>query len=517
MYQVLFAAAMVAGATIAQSPLTTTFAHNNGGMVGGCVYFDLVVNVPIVITGIDLNLNGSGSVDVYTVANTRVGNQLNQAAWTQVASGTVAGAVSGAPSPLGGLAPTTLAPGSYGVALVGVGVAHSYTNGNGSNQTYSTSELTLNGGEASNSPFSGGLFSPRIVNCNIYYTLGGGGGRVLAVRTNYGSGCIGCAESFYENFSSGATFDLNGTSLLGSPNASGYHVQTGSAYVAPGGGATVLPLTDDSEATILLGNPFPLACGAGMATSLVVCSNGFVSVASGNGVAFTPTVAAMLNAPQTAWWCWHDFNPSAAGSGQVKHEVVGSADVITWDGVFDFGSTSANTWQMVFHSSGEVEWRFQQMSSGGNAMLVGYSPGGASSDPGALDLSAALPSGFPVCCQSALPLALDASARPLVGSQVTMTTTNIPAGAMLGTLLVGLTQYNPGLPYPGLSVGCVLHHDDLARHPYIPVGTSMTHALGFLNPVANYPGVTVQLQAAVLTAGGLALTSNGVSLTIGDF
>jgi hypothetical protein len=135
----------------------------------------------------------------------------------------------------------------------------------------------------------------------------------------------------------------------------------------------------------------------------------------------------------------------------------------------------------------------------------------------ALDLSAVLWRTFSTCCQSMTPLALSASARPLVGTQVSMTTTNIPPDALLGSLLIGLAQYNPGLPYPGLAVGCVVHHDGLAQHPFLPVGTSMSQAIGFLSPVANYLGVRVQLQAAVLTANGLALTSNGVSLTIGDF
>ena len=66
----------IAAAISAQSPLTTTFANNNGGSVGGGVYFDLNVTAAggITITGLDLNLTGTGSVEVYTLPGTRLGN-----------------------------------------------------------------------------------------------------------------------------------------------------------------------------------------------------------------------------------------------------------------------------------------------------------------------------------------------------------------------------------------------------------------------------------------------------------
>jgi hypothetical protein len=58
------AVAMVATLAVAQSPLTTTYLNNNGGSVGGGVYYDLTVTTPagITITGLDVNVSGSGSV-----------------------------------------------------------------------------------------------------------------------------------------------------------------------------------------------------------------------------------------------------------------------------------------------------------------------------------------------------------------------------------------------------------------------------------------------------------------------
>ena len=71
----LLFSALLAGSVFAQSPLTTTFLNNNGGAVGGGVYFDLNVLVPTIsVTGLNLNLAGTGSVEVYTCPVTRLGN-----------------------------------------------------------------------------------------------------------------------------------------------------------------------------------------------------------------------------------------------------------------------------------------------------------------------------------------------------------------------------------------------------------------------------------------------------------
>ena len=75
------------------------------------------------------------------------------------------------------------------------------------------------------------------------------------------------------------------------PNGSGYVVLPGiTSYVAPTAAATPLTLTDDSETTVTLAAPFPHSGGA--TPTLVVCSNGFVSVAGyqmqGYGVVAVP-------------------------------------------------------------------------------------------------------------------------------------------------------------------------------------------------------------------------------------
>ena len=62
-------------------------------------------------------------------------------------------------------------------------------------------------------------------------------------------------------------------------------------------------------------------------------------------------------------------NP-AGGGGGVKFEEVGTISYVTWDGVFDFGSTTPNTFQYQFdRSNGIVLFAWQTMSASGNQRL----------------------------------------------------------------------------------------------------------------------------------------------------
>src|SRR5690606_16840025 len=50
------------------------------------------------------------------------------------------------------------------------------TNGDGSNENYSNADLSMALGAASNVPFTGGIFSPRIFNGTIHYVGGAASG-----------------------------------------------------------------------------------------------------------------------------------------------------------------------------------------------------------------------------------------------------------------------------------------------------------------------------------------------------
>lgn len=537
MLRTIALAATFAVAALAQSPLTTTYAGGNGLGAGATIYFDLVVAAPITLTQIDINSSSAasttGSIDVRWCNTTYVGNDTNAAAWTLGGSGPAIAAGGGAPTPVT-ITPFSLPPGNYGMAITYNLLGMNYSNGDGTNvpgsgtnQTYSTAELTLLAGASSGgAPGTAICCTPRIFNGSIYYTVSGGGGTV-AQRTSYGAGCYNKASSLYENFASSAAFDLANSGVSFLFNGAGYTVLPGiTQYVAPSATATALTLTDDSETSVALSSPFVYP--GGTTPSLQVCSNGFVSVAAGNGVAYAPTVPAHLNAAQTAWRNWHDYNPAATGSGAVKFEEANGTAYVTWDGVYDYAGTSAasaNTFQFQFElTTGNVHLVFQTISAGGNGRLVGYSPGGASIDPGNTDLSVALPSAITLGAADQLPLSLTASARPLIGTTFNLVTGN-PTGTNLGVNFLGFNQ----IPAPGLDLG-VLGAPGCAA--LLDISTAIGNLIGNLGlpgvslsvafPLPNSTAIlgqhvysqSIWLDATQNTFG--ALTSNGLDLLVGN-
>ena len=104
------------------------------------------------------------------------------------------------------LAPFTLPPGNYGLAITFNGIGPSYpagngtaTPGSGTNQTFSTSEITmLCGASSQGAPGAAICCEPRVFSGSIHYAVGGSG--TVAQRTTYGTGCYLRAASFYESF-----------------------------------------------------------------------------------------------------------------------------------------------------------------------------------------------------------------------------------------------------------------------------------------------------------------------------
>ncbi len=344
----------------------------------------------------------------------------------------------------------------------------------------------------------------------------------FATNATLGVGCGKQSTSFYENFTTAAGFDLDNTVLTMLPNGSGGYIVLNSigAFLPVGSIATPvsLALTDDSEVTqTFTSGTFPGA------TSFNICSNGFVSIGS-NGTSFTPDVGGLLNATNTAWRDWHDFNPAIAGSGQVKYEESAAAIVVTWDGVWDFGgatAANANTMQMQFYPTGQVTFAWGTMSHLGNGHLVGYSPGGPSADPGNTDLSALGAGGITLSTVDLLPLGLTAATRPVLGTSWNLTTGNVPATGVFGVDIFGIAD--PGildlffLGMPGCQLRSTL---DVVAGPWAVLGA--THNYAFAVPAAppSLIGLELFTQSAVFQAPPVnafgAITSNGIKGTLGN-
>ncbi|HIE71077.1 MAG TPA: hypothetical protein EYP98_13385, partial [Planctomycetes bacterium] len=219
--RILSSVAILAFSALAfgQSPLTTTFANNNGNAVGGAAYVDLDVLDPTGVTIFSLDINtaaAAGSIEVYTVPTTWVGNNSNAAAWTLAGSGSFSvGAGMGTGTSVCMAPGFHLPQGQYGIAFVQIACNAAYTTASGGFPlVYATAELSLTGGGGTNVPFSTGLFQPRLWNGSIHYEVGTTAGACLpnASKETFGDGCYSTYASFYEVMDT-ASFDLTNTDL----------------------------------------------------------------------------------------------------------------------------------------------------------------------------------------------------------------------------------------------------------------------------------------------------------------
>jgi hypothetical protein len=339
---------------------------------------------------------------------------------------------------------------------------------------------------------------------------------VPATSTPFGPGCYSSSRSFYELFASTA-FDLGNNAMRLVRNPAGFYVaQAGGSYVAPTAAATILALSDDSFVPVALTGT--LQYPGGSTTSLEVCSNGFVSAGTGNGSAYIPSAAAWLASTQARWGTWHDFNPAIAASGKVKFEQVGNIAYVTWDGVYSFGTTAANTWQLQFDlTTGNVTCVWTTMVASGNAWLVGFAAQGASADLGSRDISATLPATFRTATTDALPLALSTT-LPQLGTTLTLTTTQFPASSPLGIQILSTTRIDPGIDLGAIGMpGCLQHAGLDSLNVLFPSAGQATYPFAIPNN-PTLMGFQLTAQSAAFVSGANAaglITSNGVALTLG--
>ncbi len=180
----------------AATSLATIFGTNNNGAVGGAVYFDVTVgDNELSLESIDVNTDAASfTADVYAFEGTYVGNEGDMAAWGTPTNGTGTGAGVDMPSNVVLDAAITLSANTtYAMAVVMDATAgHFYTNGDGSNEAFSNADLSMALGAASNVPFDGSPFSPRIFNGALHYSGGatGSGPELLLDCSNLGENIV---------------------------------------------------------------------------------------------------------------------------------------------------------------------------------------------------------------------------------------------------------------------------------------------------------------------------------------
>lgn len=445
------------------------------------MYFDLSVATTITLQAIATPLlttiGVTGQLQVYLTippTTTYVFQTFNPSVWTLAASGTIIG--NGTAGQLATITATScqtatgggglvLNPGNYGVCVRYAGVNPMLTQVSTA-QTFFNSELSVSGGALQYTPWGALQPGSWAFYGSLFYTVGSVP-HGCAEATKYGAGCYSVSGSAYQEFNdtppgaaASASAALTGRSLKFTPSGGGYVMTPGTAAFIPPVGAVGIPAGDDFEYAITPTNSFPYP--GGVASQLFVHSNGYVSVASNNvlpgGPNDVPEPQVMLSAPATAWWSWHDFNPTESGSGTLVWQEIGSVVAITWPNVESYptGTPNPSTLQFQFDTaSGEVTILWQTVTSIGGSGLVqgddwviGYSPGGVS--PATTPFNIVTLTSRTLPHPEVLPLTLTATAKPLLGTTFDLMTTN-ETGVNLGINFLSLTS----LPAPGVNLGSV--------------------------------------------------------------
>ena len=170
----LLSIATLPQAAQAQS-LTTLFSATNSNQFGGGTYFDLNVASGIKIKSLEINVIGTVPLNtlvnlaIYTRSGTVLGFENSNAGWTLVATGSGNSAAQDSPTFID-VTDFQLGPGITGVAIQNVNYSAAYTAGNGLNEFYSNTDLSLTGiGANSSFLIPGNIVRPRVWNGTINY------------------------------------------------------------------------------------------------------------------------------------------------------------------------------------------------------------------------------------------------------------------------------------------------------------------------------------------------------------
>jgi hypothetical protein len=490
-------ATALAVASIPAQTLTTTFAGGNG-QAGNM--FDLQATIPVSVTGFDVNLDpGTWDMEIYTLPANQpyLPDVANSAAWTLV--GTALGVTSlgtGLPTPLPIGLNVPIAAGEIQAFYVTVtnGTAINYTNGTVTGSLFaSTTELDFFEGAGVAYPFAAN-FNPRVFNGNIHYSAGSG----FATKQKYGSTCD-FPSQFGEHWAAGATPDLANTQWIMVDTGTGtwsVNPTVGFAYDAAGAQANGMEARDPAspwfgnftssscacwdDATIVytptsvgFAYPDPVTGSSVPYTTISINTNGAIRLGdqgidnsfafNGGNSGYVSTVfqgTAGPALPQFALF-YNDLDLDAAGSLWV--EDSGGQLRITWDGVPNWDAAGGvpsqfNDLQITIFP-GFVVYAFgPNIGNGGSASnegIVGFSQGDGSVN-NRLDWSVDM-NNFTSGTGFVGP-STDATAAPVLGTSFNVVVSGISTTTLLGGVIYGLTQFNPGTPLAGIiGINCDMY------------------------------------------------------------
>ncbi|MEM6676130.1 MAG: hypothetical protein AAF726_24990 [Planctomycetota bacterium] len=223
--------------------VSTDFFGPIGGDDGGAVYFDVTAAVPLALSSLETHFRAAAGtpvqLEVWTKDGTATGFETSPLEWTLVASssGVTLSAGEFAATAVVLDSPVVFPVGTTGIALVAVGSSHGFARGFGPNQDEFSANRAFMAkfGSATNAPFSGFIFTPRVWNGTLRLEPASVGSNYCAANPN----STGLAS----------TMDASGTASLASndltlestnlpPTAFAFYIVSRMQGFAPGAGGS---------------------------------------------------------------------------------------------------------------------------------------------------------------------------------------------------------------------------------------------------------------------------------------
>lgn len=340
----------------------------------------------------------------------------------------------------------------------------------------------------------------------VTYVPGSG----YAYFTSYGTGCGGGGPpGIYELFD-GVTRvnDLANSGLQLQPLPGAYIAIRGASPIVPASGS---PLGMGINTTVQVSLPWSFPHATGSTNSLWVCSNGWLALQSTTSASAVESVGELRSGPARICAFWDDLNPTGGGTVHAGVDPTNPALYhVTWTNVPENASPGgANTMQISLSQSGAIEIKWGAMSALDG--LVGYHPGNGAADPGQRDISA-LVAEILGDGREPLQLRAQANSRPILGQTFTSVIREIPIGATIGGMVLGVTRFDPGISLTGIGMqGCFQFASVDATFVILPTGSTFTLPLQIPNAPA-FAGQSLFSQAAIWATGFNSLgiiSSNG--------
>jgi hypothetical protein len=336
----------------------------------------------------------------------------------------------------------------------------------------------------------------------------------LASSTTFGAGCPKPATA-YEFFQAPSLIDLSNTAIDFYPNGNGGFIGLpGTGFFT---GYTNALVFGDDQIQGPFALTFPFSYPGGTTSAIDISSNGFIWLQSGsspfNSRCCNGDPTTFISDPASIAALWMDLYPP--GGGSVYYDVVGAEAHITWANIPEYFNGPAQTAQLTLRANGSFRLAWGTVTNSTHDVLVGFTQGTSTIDPGSVDFGTG-----PVLIGSGgvpLQLAAQAGSRPALGSTFTMEVTQ-NAGAVIGLMVLGVTNFSPGIPLDGIGMeGCELYASLDVLLTFVLSGPPTPYGFAIANNTALL-GATFYAQAATLTPGlntlGIA-SSNGLGALVG--